>query len=141
LKWNQKDASFENILKLTWSKTQHTIYYMQSFDYFAFWKEKLTWCKMKTIVFCYFMVFCVNFNLSFWIYYSMVHDKVTLSWFQQQEVWVKTRGFIKINYLFWATILSACIITINLVREAMTFIEKLFTFWERHLLVQIAFLI
>jgi hypothetical protein len=71
----------------------------------------------------------------------MVNDKVSFYGFQQQEIWLKARGFIKKNYLFWAIILSTCIITSNLVREAMTFIKKLFMFWEHHLLIEVACLI
>jgi hypothetical protein len=42
---------------------------------------------------------------------------------------------------FLASILSACIITNSLIHEATTLMEKLFQFWERHLSVQIAYLI
>jgi len=45
----------------------------------------------------------------------------------------------KIVY-FLASILSACI-TNSLIHEITTFIKKLFKFWERHLSVQIAYLI
>jgi hypothetical protein len=44
-------------------------------------------------------------------------------------------------FLFLAFILSICIITSSLIHEVTTLIEKLFQFWERHLSVQIAYLI
>ena len=44
-------------------------------------------------------------------------------------------------FSFLAPILSACIITNSLIHEATTLMEKLFKFWERHLSVQIAYLI
>jgi len=44
-------------------------------------------------------------------------------------------------FYFLAPILSACIITSSLIHEATTLMEKLFKFWERHLSVQIAYLI
>ena len=42
---------------------------------------------------------------------------------------------------FLAPILLACIITSSLIHEATTLMEKLFKFWERHLSVQIVYLI
>ena len=55
----------------------------------------------------------------------------------------KTWGFIKKDcfFCFFTPILSACIITSSLIHEAMTLMERLFKFWERHLSVQIAYLI
>jgi len=137
-KWNQRDASFESILKINLIKdATQAIQYMQLFDYFAFWKQILTRFKIKTTCLTLLWFFVLNFILSFWVYHLMVYDKVTFYRFQQQKVWVKTRGSIKKDCLFWTTFLSACIITSNLVREAMTFMKKLFMFWERHLSIQI----
>jgi len=42
---------------------------------------------------------------------------------------------------FLALIVSTCIITSSLIHEVITLIEKLFKFWERHLSIQIAYLI
>jgi hypothetical protein len=44
-------------------------------------------------------------------------------------------------FLFLAFILSTCIITSSLIHEVTALIENLFQFWERHLSVQIAYLI
>jgi hypothetical protein len=44
-------------------------------------------------------------------------------------------------FFFLAFILSICIITSSLIHEVTTLIEKLFQFWERHLSIQIAYLI
>jgi hypothetical protein len=75
----------------------------------------------------------------------MVCDEVTFCEFQgKQKAQVKTWGFIKKDcFLFLAPILSACIITSSLIHEATTLMEKkkLFKFWDRHLSVQIAYLI
>jgi hypothetical protein len=62
--------------------------------------------------------------------------------FKKQDVQVKTWGFIKKDGSFFlAPILSACIIISSLIHEVTTLIEQLFKFWDRHLLVQIAYLI
>jgi len=73
----------------------------------------------------------------------MVCDEVTFCKFQgKQKAQVKTWAFIKKDYSFFlAPILSACIITSSLIHEATTLMKKLFKFWERHLSVQIAYLI
>ena len=42
---------------------------------------------------------------------------------------------------FLAPILLACIIISSLIHKATTLMERLFKFWERHLSVQIAYLI
>jgi len=53
--------------------------------------------------------------------------------FQKQDAKVRPQTYQEI--------LSACIITTSLIHEATTLIEKLFKLWERHLSVQIAYLI
>jgi len=73
----------------------------------------------------------------------MVYDEVTFCEFQEtkdssQKLEDSSR---KIVFLFFTPILSACIITSSLIHEAMTLMERLFKFWERHLSVQIAYLI
>jgi len=117
----------------------HAIQNMQSFDCLVFWKQKLTRCKIKMT---FFMVLCVSFNLWSWVYLSMVYDEVTFCEFQ------KTQGSsqnLRIHqerlFSFWTLILSACIITNSLIPEAMTLMKRLFKLWERHLSVQIAYLI
>jgi len=72
----------------------------------------------------------------------MVCDEMMFLWIsKKQDAQVKTWGFIKKDYFFWAFILSAYIITSNLILEVSTLIEKIFKFWECHLSVQIACLI
>jgi hypothetical protein len=46
--------------------------------------------------------------------------------FKKQDAQVRTRAFIKKGVFFLALILSACIITSNLIHEATTLMEKLF---------------
>jgi hypothetical protein len=99
----------------------------------------MTRCKIKMT---FFMVLYVSFNLWSWVYLLIVCDEVTFSEFQ------KTKGSsqnLRIHqerlFSFLTSILSACIITSSLIRDAMTLMEKLFKFWERHLSVQIAYLI
>jgi hypothetical protein len=72
----------------------------------------------------------------------MVCDEVTFCEFKE------TKGSsqnLRIHqerlFSFLAPILLACIITISLIHEATTLMEKLFKFWKRHLSVQIAYLI
>jgi hypothetical protein len=146
LKWKQRcpflKRPFAN--QAFWSKTQHTFFQnIQSFDCHVFWKQKLTRCKTKmAFFFSFFMVHCIHFRLWFWAYLLMVCDEVTFCELQEtkgssqnlrihQERW----------FSFLAPILSACIITSSLIHEATTLMEKLFKFWERHLSVQIAYLI
>ena len=87
----------------------------------------MTRCKIKMT---FFMVLYVSFNLWSWVYLLIVCDEVTFSEFHQQRL-----------FSFLTSILSACIITSSLIRDAMTLMEKLFKFWERRLSVQIAYLI
>ena len=128
--------SFENQAFL--SKTQHTLFNI------VLWlscilKTEMTHCKFKMT---FFMVLCIHFRLWFW---GISFDG--LWWgdlyvnFKKQKTQVKTWGFIKKDCFFFTPILSACIITSSLIHEAMTLMEKLFKFWERHLSVQIAYLI
>ena len=122
------------------SKIQHVIRNIQSFDCHVFWKQKLTCCKTKMV---FFMVLCIHFRLWFRVYLLMVYDEVTFCEFQ------KTKGpsqNLRIHQerlfsFFLASLLSACIITRSLIHEVTTLMEKLFKFWERHLSVQIAYLI
>jgi len=76
----------------------------------------------------------------------MVHDEVTFCELKKKKnkmlkskleaLYIKRK-----DYFFWASILSACIITSNLIHEAMTLMKKLFKFWECYLSIQIAYLI
>jgi len=62
--------------------------------------------------------------------------------FKKQDVQVKTWDFIKKDcFFFLVPILSACIITSSLIHEVTTLMKQLFKFWDRHLSVQIAYLI
>jgi hypothetical protein len=73
----------------------------------------------------------------------MVYDEVTFCEFQETKR-LKSKledSSRKIVFFFWAFILSACIITNSLIHEVTTLMEKLFKFRERHLSVQIAYLI
>ena len=122
------------------SKIQHVIRNIQSFDCHVFWKQKWPIVSLKWL---FFMVFYVSFNLWSRVYLFMVYNEVTFCEFQgKRKAQVKTWGFIKKDcFLFLALILSACIITSSLIHEATTLMEKPFKFWERHLSVQIAYLI
>jgi len=119
----------------------HVIRNIQSFDCHVFWKQNLTCCKTKMAFFLsWFFVSVLTFDLGYIFWRS------AMRWpsvnFKKQKTQVKTWGFIKKDcFLFFAPILSACIITSSLIHEATTLMEKLFKFWERHLSVQIAYLI
>jgi hypothetical protein len=129
--------SFEN--QAFWSKTQHTLFNI------VLWlscilKTEMTHCKFKMT---FSMVLYVSFNLWSWVYLFTVCNEVTFCEFQgKQKAQVKTWGFIKKGcFFFLAPILSACIITNSLIHEVTTLMEQLFNFWDRHLSVQIAYLI
>jgi hypothetical protein len=128
--------SFEN--QAFWSKTQHTLFKI------VLWlscilKTEMTHCKFKMT---FFMVLCIHFRLWFW---GISFDG--LWWGDLLWISRKTKGSsqnLRIHqerFFFLAPILSACIITNSLIHEATTLMEKLFKFWERHLSVQIAYLI
>jgi len=117
----------------------NTRYSMQSFDCLVFWKQKWFVVRLKWL-FSWFFVSVLTFDLGYFIWWS------AMRWpsvnYKKQKAQVKTWGFIKKWLLsFLAPILSAFIITSSLINEAMTLMEKLFKFWERHLSVQIAYLI
>ena len=128
--------SFEN--HAFWSKTQHTLFNI------VLWlscilKTEMTHCKFKMT---FSMVFYVSFNLWSWVYLFTVCNEVTFCEFQE------TKGSsqnLRIHqerlFSFLAPILSACIITRSLIHEVTTLMEQLFHFWDRHLSVQIAYLI
>jgi hypothetical protein len=61
--------------------------------------------------------------------------------FKNKMLRLKLKLYQERLFLFLALILSACIITNSLIHEVTTLIEKLFKFWERHLSVEIAYLI
>jgi uncharacterized membrane protein len=73
----------------------------------------------------------------------MVCNEVTFCEFQETRCSSQNSGFYQGGFfsLFLAFILLACIITSSLIHEATTLMEKLFKLWERHLSVQIAYLI
>jgi hypothetical protein len=108
--------------------------------YFEEKKKKLTRCKNKM---AFPMVFCVSFNLWSWVYYLMVCDEVAFCEFQETRWSCQNLRFYRerLFLFFLALILSACIITSSLIHEATTLMENFFKLWERHLSVQIAYLI
>ena len=141
MKWNQRDISFGKDLlkiKLLRSKIQHTLFNV------ILWlscilKTETTHCKIKMT---FFMVLCISFNLWSWVYLLIVCDEVTFCEFQEtKDSSQNLRIHQEVLFSFLAPILSACIITSSLIHEAMTLMEKLFKFWERHLSVQIAHLV
>jgi len=125
-------------IKFLRSKTQHTLFNV------IFWlscilKTEMTRCKIKMT---FFMVLCISFNLWSWVYLLMVCDEVTFCEFKETKgSKSKLEDSSRKIVFFLAPILLACIITSSLIHEATTLMEKLFKFWERHLSVQIAYLI
>jgi len=137
--WNEiREVSVleKDILKIKlFGQRPNTCNSMQSFDCLVFWKQKSTRCKIKM---AFPMVLCVHFKLWFWVY---LFDGL---WWGEIFVNFKNkilRLYQERLFLFLAFILSTCTITSSLIHEVKTLIEKLFQFWECHLLVQIAYLI
>jgi len=142
LKWNQRDVSFWKYfleIKLCRSKIQHTL-----FNVVVWLSRILRGRKNGPIVrlkwlFPWFFVSIWNSNFGLLI----VCDEVTFYEFQEKQgTRVKTWGFItKDCFFFLATILSACIIISSLIHEVTKCMKQLFNCWDRHLSVQIAYLI
>jgi len=122
-----------------WSKTQHTNFKIYS-PLIVMYFENRKWLVVKN---GFFMVLCIHFRFCFFGYiFLMVCDEVTFCIFQKTKMLKsKLEALSKRLFPFLASILSACIITNSLIHEATTLMEKLFQFWERHLSVQIAYLI
>jgi hypothetical protein len=88
---------------------------------------------------CHFPWFFVStLNFDFGYILLMVCDEVTFFFNFKNKM---LRLYQERLFLFLAFVLSICIITSSLIHEVTTLIEKLFQFWERHLSVQIAYLI
>jgi len=70
----------------------------------------------------------------------MVCDEVTFCEFQETRCSSQNSSFYQERWFFLAFIFLACI-TSSLIHETTTLMKKLFKLWERHLSVQIAYLI
>jgi len=73
----------------------------------------------------------------------MVYDEVTFLWISRNKMLKSKLKALsrKIVFFFLAPILSACIILSSLIYEVTTLMEQLFKFLDRHLSVQIVYLI
>ena len=137
LKWNQRDVCFwKNFLlkfKLLWSKTQHTI---QCSPLIVLYLEKQKWPVVRfKMTFSWFFVSTLNSDFGYIFWWSVMRWHFYR--FQKQDAQLYQERL----FLFLAFILSTCIMTSSLIHEVTTLMEKLFKFWERHLSVQIAYLI
>jgi hypothetical protein len=129
--------SFKN--QAFWSKTQHTLFNTCS-PLIILYFDIRNWPVVRLKQLClWFFVSILIFAFEYIIWWHMIR------WF---SVNFKETGcpsqklrIYQEKLFFWAPILSACIITSSLIHEATTLMEKLFKFWERHLLVQIVYLI
>ena len=142
LKWNQRcpflKRPFEN-QAFFFSKIQHTLFEIYG-PLIVMYFENRNWPVVRQMAF-FFMVLCIHFRLWFW---GISFDGL---WWGDLYVNFKNKTQVKSQALsrevvsFWAFILSACIITNSLIHEVTTLMEKLFKFRERHLSVQIVYLI
>ena len=125
-------------IKFLRSKIQHTLFKICNPLIVLYFKNR-NWpiVRLKWL-FPWFFVSILNSNFGY-----IVCDEVTFYEFQEKQgTRVKTWGFIKKDcFFFLATILSACIIISSLIHEVTTCTKQLFKFWDRHLSVQIAYLI
>jgi len=73
----------------------------------------------------------------------MVYDEVTFLWISRNKMLKSKLKALsrKIVSFFLAPILSACIILSSLIHEVTTLMEQLLKFLDRHLSVQIVYLI
>ena len=73
----------------------------------------------------------------------MVYDEVTFLWISRNKMLKSKLKALsrKIVFFFLAPILSACIILSSLIYEVTTLMEQLFKFLDRHLSIQIVYLI
>jgi len=124
--------------KLLRLKIQHTLFNVVLWLSYIL-KTEMSHCKIKMT---FFMVLCVSFNLWSWIYLLIICDEVTFYEFQETK---DSSQNLRIHqeklFSFLAPILSTCIIISSLIHEVTTLMEQLFKFWDRHLSVQIAYLI
>ena len=111
-----------------------THYSMQSFDCLVSWKQKWPVVRFK-MAFSWFFVSTLNFD--FWYIFWWFVMRWHFYRFQKQDAQLYQERL----FLFLAFILSTRIMTSSLIHEVTTLMEKLFKFWERHLSVQIAYLI
>jgi hypothetical protein len=125
------------------SKIQHTLFKIHSFLIVMYFENR-NWpvVRLKWLFFSFFfMVLCIHFRLWFW---GISFDGL---WWGDLYVNFKNKTQVKSQALsrevvfFLAFILSACIITNSLIHKAMTLMKRLFKLWERHLSVQVAYLI
>ena len=145
MKWNQRDISFWKVIFEIRAPLvkDPTHYSMQSFDCLVFWKQRWPVVRFK-MTFSWFFVSTLNsdFGYIFW-WSAMRWPSVNLKENNRLKSKLEdlSRKTVLFLFFFLAIILSTCITTGNLIHEATTLMEKLFKFWDRHLLVQIACLI
>ena len=127
-----------SFLKIIWKSSfvikDPTHYSMQSFDCLVSWKQKWSVERFK-MTFSWFFVSTLNSDFGYIFWWSVMRRHFYR--FQKQDAQL----YQKRLFLFLAFILSTCIMTSSLIHEVTTLMEKLFKFWERHLSVQIAYLI
>ena len=104
-----------------------------------FWKQKWPVVRLKWL-FSWFFVSVLIFNLGYIFWWSAMRWP-SVNFKKQKAQSQNLRIHQERLFSFLAPILLACIITSSLIHEATTLMEKLFKFWERHLSVQIVYLI
>ena len=124
--------------KLLWSKAQHTSFNTCSPLIILYFENRNWLIKRSKWLFPWFFVSILISDLGYIFWWSVMRWPSVN--FKKQDAQVRTRAFIKKSF-FLALILPACLITSSLIHEVTTLMEKLFKLWERHLSVQIAYLI
>jgi hypothetical protein len=138
--WNEirEMSVFFLKFKLLWSKAQHTSFNTCSPLIILYFENRNWLIKRSKWLFPWFFVSILISDLGYIFWWSVMRWPSVN--FKKQDAQVRTRAFIKKGF-FLALILPACLITSSLIHEVTTLMEKLFKLWERHLLVQIAYLI
>jgi len=118
----------------------HIIQNIQSFDCLVFWNRNWPVVRLKWL-FSWFFVSVLTFDHGY-IFWRSAMRWPSVNFKENKSLKPKLEDFSRNGcFSFLAPILSACIITSSLIHEATTLMEKLFKFWDRHLSVQIAYLI
>ena len=138
--WNEirEMSVFFFKFKLLWSKAQHTSFNTCSPLIILYFENRNWLIKRSKWLFPWFFVSILISDLGYIFWWSVMRWPYVN--FKKQDAQVRTRAFIKKGF-FLALILLACLITSSLIHEVTTLMEKLFKLWERHLSVQIAYLI
>jgi hypothetical protein len=144
LKWNQRCLCLKKIFlknQAFWSKTQHTFFKIYS-PLTVMYFENRNWHIVRLKMdFSWFFVSILDFDLGVSFDGLWLGDLLYIFKKKTKCSSQNLRLYQKRSFPFLALILSVCIITSSLIYEATTLMEKLFQFWERHLSVQIAYLI